>query len=71
MINTQWFEQPMSRTSFHGLKDVRAIEVRLYVPFFFLMLFFVAVFFFFFFFFLYTICIAVQYTLVNVMHTDM
>ena len=30
MINPQWFELPMSRTNFHGPKDVRAIEVRLY-----------------------------------------
>ena len=30
MINPQWFELPMSRTSFHGPKDVRGIEVRLY-----------------------------------------
>ena len=30
MINLQWFELPMSRTNFHGSKDVRAIEVRLY-----------------------------------------
>ena len=31
MINPQWLELPMSRTNFHGPKDVRAIEVRLYV----------------------------------------
>ena len=31
MINPHWFELPMSRTNFHGPKDVRAIEVRLYV----------------------------------------
>ena len=31
MINPQWFELPMSRTNFHGPKDVRAIEVRLYI----------------------------------------
>ena len=31
MINPYWLELPMSRTSFHGPKDVRAIEVRLYV----------------------------------------
>ena len=30
MINPQWLELPMSRTMFYGLKDVRAIEVRLY-----------------------------------------
>ena len=30
MINHQWLELPMSRTNFHGPKDVRAIEVRLY-----------------------------------------
>ena len=30
MINPQWLELPMSRTNFHGPKDVRAIEVRLY-----------------------------------------
>ena len=31
MINPQWLELLMSRTNFHGLKDVRAIEVRLYI----------------------------------------
>ena len=31
MINPQWLELPISRTNFHGTKDVRAIEVRLYV----------------------------------------
>ena len=31
VINPQWLELPMSRTVFHGPKDVRAIEVRLYV----------------------------------------
>ena len=31
MINPQWLELPMSRTNFHGPKDVRAIEVRLYI----------------------------------------
>ena len=31
MINPQWLEPPMSRTNFHGPKDVRAIEVRLYI----------------------------------------
>ena len=31
MINPQWHEQPISRTNFHGPKDVRAIEVRLYL----------------------------------------
>ena len=30
MINPQWLELPMSRANFHGPKDVRAIEVRLY-----------------------------------------
>ena len=30
MINPQWLELPMSRTYFHGPKDVRAIETRLY-----------------------------------------
>ena len=30
MINPQWLELPMSRTNFHGPKDVRTIEVRLY-----------------------------------------
>ena len=30
MINPQWLEVPMSRTNFHGPKDVRAIEVQLY-----------------------------------------
>ena len=30
MINPQWLELPMPRTNFHGPKDVRAIEVRLY-----------------------------------------
>ena len=30
MINPQWLELPMSRINFHGPKDVRAIEVRLY-----------------------------------------
>ena len=30
MVNPQWLELPMSRTNFHGPKDVRAIEVRLY-----------------------------------------
>ena len=29
MINPQWLELPMSRTNFHGPKDVRAIEIRL------------------------------------------
>ena len=29
-IKPQWLELPMSRTSFHGPKDVRAIEVRPY-----------------------------------------
>ena len=31
MINPQWLELPMSKTNFHGPKDVRAIEVRLYL----------------------------------------
>ena len=31
MINPQWLELPMSRMNFHGPKDIRAIEVRLYV----------------------------------------
>ena len=31
MINPQWLELPMSQTNFHGPKDVRAIEVRLYI----------------------------------------
>ena len=31
MINPQWLELLMSRTIFYGPKDVRAIEVRLYV----------------------------------------
>ena len=31
MINPQWLELPMSRTNFLGPKDVRAIEVRLYI----------------------------------------
>ena len=31
MINPQWLELPMSRTNFRGPKDVRAIEVRLYI----------------------------------------
>ena len=30
IINSQWLEPPMSRTTFYGPKDVRAIEVRLY-----------------------------------------
>ena len=30
MINPQWLELPIYRTNFHGPKDVRAIEVRLY-----------------------------------------
>ena len=33
MINPQWLELPMSRTNCHGPKDVRAIEVRLYLGF--------------------------------------
>ena len=31
MVNPQWLELPISRTNFHGPKDVRAIEVRLYI----------------------------------------
>ena len=31
MINTYYLELPLSRTSFHGSKDVPAIEIRLYV----------------------------------------
>ena len=31
MINPRLIEQTMSRTDFHSPKDVRAIEVRLYV----------------------------------------
>ena len=31
MINPQWLELPMSQTNFHCPKDVRAIEVRLYL----------------------------------------
>ena len=30
MIKPQWLELPISRTNFHGPKDVRAIEVRLH-----------------------------------------
>ena len=30
MINPQWLELPLSRTNFHGPKDARAIEFRLY-----------------------------------------
>ena len=30
MINLHWLDLPMARTFFHGPKDVRAIEVRLY-----------------------------------------
>ena len=30
MINSHWLEVPMSRTKLYGLKDVRAIEARLY-----------------------------------------
>ena len=33
MINPQWLKLPMSRTNFHGPKDVRAIEVLLYFTF--------------------------------------
>ena len=31
MINPQWLELPISRIHFHGFKDIRAIEVRLYL----------------------------------------
>ena len=31
--NPQWLELPMSLTNFHGPKDVRALEVRLYYNF--------------------------------------
>ena len=31
MINPQWLDLPMSRTNFHGPKDIRAIEIRLYL----------------------------------------
>ena len=31
MINLQWFKLPISNTTFHGPKDVRAIEVWLYI----------------------------------------
>ena len=31
MINIHYLELPLSRTSFHGSKGVRAIEVRLYL----------------------------------------
>ena len=31
MINPQWLELPMSRTYFHGPKDIRAIEAQLYL----------------------------------------
>ena len=31
MTDPQLLELPMSRTNFHGPKDVRAIEVRLYI----------------------------------------
>ena len=30
-INHHWFELPMSRRSFHGPRDIQAIEVRLYL----------------------------------------
>ena len=33
MFDPQLFELPISRTDFHGTKDVRAIEVRLYFVF--------------------------------------
>ena len=31
MIKSHWLELPISRTNFHGPKDVRAIEVRMYM----------------------------------------
>ena len=31
MINPQWLELPLTQTSFHGPKDDRAIESRLYI----------------------------------------
>ena len=31
MTNPQWLKLPMSRINFHGPKDVRAIEILLYV----------------------------------------
>ena len=31
MINPQWLELPISKRNFHGPKDVRVIEVRLYL----------------------------------------
>ena len=31
MIKYQWFKLPISRTNFHGPKDVRVIEVLLYL----------------------------------------
>ena len=34
MIKPQWLEPPMSKTNFHDPKDVRVIEVRLYLIFF-------------------------------------
>ena len=30
-LNPQWLELPISRTNLHGPKDVRVIEVRLYI----------------------------------------
>ena len=47
MINPQWIELPMSRTNFHGPKDVRAMEVRLYACVFYRILNFFILFFFF------------------------
>ena len=32
MINPQWLELPISRTNFHGPKDVRAIYMRYMIP---------------------------------------
>ena len=31
MLNPLWLELPMFRTIFYGLKDVQAIEIRLYM----------------------------------------
>ena len=31
MINPQWLELPISQTNFHGSKDIRAIEDRMYI----------------------------------------
>ena len=32
IINPHWLELTLSRTNIHGLKGVRAIKVRLYLP---------------------------------------